>query len=188
MVFGSLFRPPTVGLDIGSSAVRAVSMRRGRSGWSLLAAGEVPMPDGCVEDGALTDPTLVSQTVQQLLDSMGMRRATIASALAGHAVIVKRLSLPSMSNAELAEAIPWEAEQYIPFDLADVQLDYRCSAAPMPSRPKAGTAMPPNRALKCCSSPPARNGSTTAPARLPRPAAGPSWSTSRPSPSPMPIR
>jgi type IV pilus assembly protein PilM len=125
MVFGSLFRPPTVGLDIGSSAVRAVSMRRGRAGWTLQAAGEAPMPDGCIEDGALTDPTLVSQTVQQLLDSLGLRRATITSALSGHSVIVKRLSLPAMTDAELTEAIPWEAEQYIPFDLADVQLDYQ---------------------------------------------------------------
>jgi type IV pilus assembly protein PilM len=125
MVLGSLLRPPTVGVDIGSSAVRAVAMRQGRNGWSLLAAGEAPVPDGCIEDGAVTDPTLVSQTVQQLLDSLGMRRASVTSALAGHAVIVKRLSLPAMSDAELAEAIPWEAEQYIPFDLADVQLDYQ---------------------------------------------------------------
>jgi type IV pilus assembly protein PilM len=125
MVFGSLFRPPTVGLDIGSSAVRAVCLRRGRNGWSLMAAGEAPVPDGCIEDGAMADPTLVSQTVQQLLDSLGLRRATVTSAMSGHAVIVKRLSLPAMSDAELTEAIPWEAEQYIPFDLADVQLDYQ---------------------------------------------------------------
>jgi type IV pilus assembly protein PilM len=125
MVFGSLFRPPTVGIDIGSSAVRAVSLKRGRGGWSLIAAGEAPIPDGCIEDGAMADPALVGQTVKHLLDSLGLRRATVTSALAGHAVIVKRLSLPAMSDAELAEAIPWEAEQYIPFDLADVQLDYQ---------------------------------------------------------------
>jgi len=125
MVFGSLFRPPTVGVDIGSSAVRAVSLRRGRNGWSLIAAGEAPIPEGCIEDGAGADPEMVGQTVKHLLDSLGLRRATVTSALAGHAVIVKRLSLPAMSEAELAEAIPWEAEQYIPFDLADVQLDYQ---------------------------------------------------------------
>ena len=50
--------------------------------------------------------------------------ARIAVALPGSAVIVKRLSLPAMSPQELADAITWEAEQYIPFDLADVQLDY----------------------------------------------------------------
>jgi type IV pilus assembly protein PilM len=125
MVLGSFLRPPTVGVDIGSSAVRAVSLRRARSGWSLIAAGEAAIPEGTIQDGTVTDQTLVSQTVQQLLDSLGMRRANVASALAGHAVIVKRLSLPAMSDAELTEAIPWEAEQYIPFDLSEVQLDYQ---------------------------------------------------------------
>jgi len=143
MVTGSFFRPPTVGVDIGSSAVRAVSLKQSRGGWSLLAAGEAPIPDGCIQDGAVSDPTMVSQTVNQLLDSIGMRRATIASALSGHAVIVKRLSLPAMTDAELSEAIPWEAEQYIPFDLADVQLDYQVlrnaeSAKPAADGAKAG--------------------------------------------------
>ena len=56
---------------------------------------------------------------------MKLRRAKVASALSGHAIIVKRLSLPAMSEAELGDAIPWEAEQYIPFDLSEVQLDYQ---------------------------------------------------------------
>ena len=95
------------------------------------------MPDGCIQDGAVADPAMVSQTVQQLLDSLGMRRASITSALAGHAVIVKRLSLPAMSDAELAEAIPWEAEQYIPFDLADVQLDFQVISGGDSTKPAA---------------------------------------------------
>ena len=125
MNVGTLLRPSTVGVDIGSSAVKAVSLRRGRGGWSLVAAGEAPLPDGSMQDGAVADPALVSDTVSQLLDSLKVRRATVASALSGHAVIVKRLALPAMSQAELAEAIPWEAEQYIPFAIADVQLDYQ---------------------------------------------------------------
>jgi type IV pilus assembly protein PilM len=125
MQLGSALRPPIVGLDIGSSAVKAIVLRRGRGGWSLVAAGEAPLPEGSIQDGAASEPTLVSEAVSQLLDSLKVRRARVAAALAGHAVIVKRLSLPSMSDAELSEAIPWEAEQYIPFDLADVQLDYQ---------------------------------------------------------------
>lgn len=125
MLLGAAFRPPTVGLDIGSSAVKAVVLRRGRGGWSLVAAGEASMPEGSLQDGAAAEPTAVSEAVGGLLDSLRMRRARVAAALAGHAVIVKRLSLPSMSAAELAEAIPWEAEQYIPFDLSEVQLDYQ---------------------------------------------------------------
>jgi type IV pilus assembly protein PilM len=67
----------------------------------------------------------VSETAAALLDTLGLRRAHIATALSGQAVIVKRLALPPMRAEELAEAIPWEAEQYIPFAIADVQLDYQ---------------------------------------------------------------
>ena len=136
MNLGSIIRPSTVGVDIGSSAVKAVCLRRGRGGWSLVAAGEAPLPDGSMQDGAVADPALVSDTVSQLLDSLKLRRASVASALSGHAVIVKRLSLPSMSAAELTEAIPWEAEQYIPFDLADVQLDYQVVGSKQPTSDK----------------------------------------------------
>ena len=125
MVLGSAFRPPVVGLDIGSSAVKAVVLRRNRAGWSLVAAGEAPLPDGSIQDGTATEPAAVTDAVSKLFDSIRLRRAHVAAALSGHAVIVKRLSLPSMSEAELGEAIPWEAEQYIPFDLSDVQLDYQ---------------------------------------------------------------
>jgi type IV pilus assembly protein PilM len=125
MFLGAAFRPPTVGLDIGSSAVKAVALRRGRGGWSLVAAGEAPLPTGAIDGGTTVEPTAVSETVNELLDSLRLRRVNIATALSGHAVIVKRLALPAMSQAELAEAIPWEAEQYIPFDLSEVQLDYQ---------------------------------------------------------------
>lgn len=125
MLLGSAFRPPMVGLDIGSSAVKAVVLRRGRGGWSLVAAGEAPVPEGSLQDGATAEPTLVSEAVSALFDNLRLKRARVAAALSGHAVIVKRLSLPAMSQAELNEAIPWEAEQYIPFDLSEVQLDYQ---------------------------------------------------------------
>jgi len=125
MGFGAAFRPPVVGLDIGSSAVKAVVLRRGRNGWSLAAAGEAPMAEGSLQDGAAAVPTAVIEAIDTVFDTMRIRRARVAAALSGHAVIVKRLSLPAMSQAELSEAIPWEAEQYIPFDLSEVQLDYQ---------------------------------------------------------------
>jgi len=125
MNLGAAFRPPTVGLDIGSSAVKAVVLKRGRGGWSLVAAGEAPLPDGSVTNGSATEPTAVSEAVSGLFDTLRLKRALVATALSGHAVIVKRLALPAMSQAELTEAIPWEAEQYIPFDLSEVQLDYQ---------------------------------------------------------------
>lgn len=125
MALATLFRPPMVGLDIGSGSVKAVALRRSRTGWSLSGAAEVPVPaTGGPDDGA-SESTVISETVSQVFDALHLRRARVSAALAGHSVIVKRLSLPAMSQAELSEAIPWEAEQYIPFDLTDVQLDYQ---------------------------------------------------------------
>jgi type IV pilus assembly protein PilM len=119
-----------VGLDIGSGAVKAVSLKKSRAGWSLVAAAEVPVPVAGAHDSQSTQDAAVSETVNDVFEAMRLRRARVATALSGHAVIVKRLSLPSMSRAELAEAIPWEAEQYIPFDLNDVQIDYQVVNAP----------------------------------------------------------
>lgn len=114
------FRAPIVGLDVGTDAVKAVVLKKLRSGWSLVAATEVPMPDS-----GTSDPDATADVLKQVFDTLKLRRARVATALAGQSAIVKRLSLPAMSDAELAEAIPWEAEQYIPFDLADVQLDFQ---------------------------------------------------------------
>ncbi len=114
------FRAPVVGLDVGTDAVKAVVLKKMRSGWSLVAAAEVPMPDS-----GTSDPDAAADVLKQVFDTLRLRRARVATALAGQSAIVKRLSLPAMSDAELAEAIPWEAEQYIPFDLADVQLDFQ---------------------------------------------------------------
>lgn len=120
MRFPRPFRPPVIGLDMGSDAVKAVILRRSRGSWTLVAAAEAPMPDT-----GTSDPDAAADALREVFDTLRVRRAQVAAALSGHAVIVKRLSLPPMSDAELAEAIPWEAEQYIPFDLADVQLDYQ---------------------------------------------------------------
>jgi type IV pilus assembly protein PilM len=63
--------------------------------------------------------------VRDVCKALKVRRVRVVAALSGHAVSVKRLTVPSMSDAELAEAIPWEAEQYVPFDLSEVHLDYQ---------------------------------------------------------------
>ncbi len=121
----SAFKPPLVGLDLGTHAVRAVALRPKRRGWALIAAGEAFMPAG--EEATQTE---LAQTAATLLDSLGLRRAGVAAAVSGHAVIVKRLTLPPMDARELADTIPQEAAQYIPFPLADVQLDYQVMDGP----------------------------------------------------------
>ena len=122
------FRRAIVGIDIGTDTVKAVELGHARSGWCLRSAAETLVATG---DGAVdgeSDPVVVADAVRRTLLTLGMKRARVNVALSGHAVIVKRLTLPAMSQVELAEAIRWEAERCIPFDLADVQLDFQVVA------------------------------------------------------------
>lgn len=117
-----------VGLDVGDSSIKVVQLKelgKGR-GWQVTKAGWEFLSSEAIVDGAIMDAQLVTETVQRLFERCRISTKTpIATALSGHSVIVKRISLPTMSAAELDESIHWEAEQYIPFDIEDVNLDYK---------------------------------------------------------------
>lgn len=117
-----------VGLDIGDSSIKVVELKeqgKGR-GYELLRLGWEPLSSEAIVDGQIMDAQLVTETIQRLFQRCKIKNSTpVATALCGHHVIVKRISLPVMSDAELAESIHWEAEQYIPFDIDDVNLDYQ---------------------------------------------------------------
>ena len=115
-----------VGLDIGDSSIKIVELKelgKGR-GYRLARLGWEPLSAEAIVDGAIMDSQLVIDTIQRLVQRCRIKNTQVATALSGHSVIVKRISLPVMSEAELAESIHWEAEQYIPFDIEDVNLDY----------------------------------------------------------------
>jgi type IV pilus assembly protein PilM len=116
-----------VGLDIGSSAVKAVELKSGGKGgdeFQLINIGMEPLPPEAIVDGAIMDSGAVIDAVQRLFQAQKIKTNEVATSVSGNAVIVKKISLPQMSNEELAESIHWEAEQYIPFDIQDVSLDY----------------------------------------------------------------
>jgi len=120
-------RPQTVGLDIGSTAVRVVALRPTRQGWTLIAAAEAPMPPASLPDGTAVEPEGASAAIRQALARTPIRRPRVVAAVSGRAAFVKRLLLPRMSARELSEAIRWEAEQHVPFDPAVIRLDYHVS-------------------------------------------------------------
>jgi len=122
-----VFRKPKalVGLDIGSSAVKAVELKAAGKGYKVTAFGTEPVPPDSIADGAIIDAAAVADAIRKLFDSRGIKTKEVAASLSGNAVIVKKISVPFMTEAELAEAIHWEAEQYIPFDIQDVNLDYQ---------------------------------------------------------------
>ncbi len=114
-----------VGLDIGSSAVKAVEVKGSGKSCKVTAFGIEPVPPDSIVDGAIIDGAAVADAIRRLFESNNIRTRDVAASLAGNAVIVKKITLPKMTEAELAESIYWEAEQYIPFDIQDVNLDYQ---------------------------------------------------------------
>jgi type IV pilus assembly protein PilM len=114
-----------IGLDIGSSAVKAVELKPAGKGYKVTAFGAEPIPPDSIVDGAIIDGAAVADAIRRLLDGRGLKTKDVAASLSGNAVIVKKITLPIMTDAELAESIYWEAEQYIPFDIQDVNLDYQ---------------------------------------------------------------
>ena len=114
-----------VGVDIGSSAVKAVELTRGAGGEVMARAGVQPVPRESVVKGAIVDRPAVAEALRSLFDRVGIRRRSVALSLPGSAVVAREITMPRMSRAELAGSIAWEAEQHIPFDLRDVNLDYQ---------------------------------------------------------------
>jgi type IV pilus assembly protein PilM len=123
-LFGS--KKGLVGVDIGSSAVKAVELKPGGRGgeYHLLKLGLEPLPPEAIVDGAIMDSGAVIDAIQRLFTVNKIKTNDVATSVSGNAVIVKKISLPQMTQEELAESIHWEAEQYIPFDIQDVALDY----------------------------------------------------------------
>jgi len=115
-----------IGLDIGSSAVKAVELKPSGKGFRVAAFGEEPVPADAIVDGAIIDAGAVADAIRQVFErNKAFNAKEVCASLSGNAVIVKKITLPVMTESELDESIYWEAEQYIPFDIQDVNLDYQ---------------------------------------------------------------
>jgi len=113
-----------VGLDIGSSAVKAIELKQSGKGYRVSAIGVESVPPDSIVDGAIIDGGAVADAVRRLFTNKKFKAKDVVASLSGNSVIVKKITLPAMTEAELSESIYWEAEQYIPFDIQDVNLDY----------------------------------------------------------------
>ena len=114
-----------VGLDIGSSAVKAIELKQSGKVWKVAAFGSAPVAPDSIVDGAIIDGATVADAIRASLGAANIKTREVAASLSGNAVIVKKITLPAMTPTELAESIYWEAEQYIPFDIQDVNLDFQ---------------------------------------------------------------
>src|SRR3954451_1602696 len=120
-----------LGLDIGSSSVKLVQLKEaGKRGYVLDAFGVAPLPPEAIVDGALMNSTAIVEGIRQLVSQFKLKNREVAIGVSGHSVIIKKISMPRMTRDELEESIQWEAEQYIPFDVKDVNIDVQILTPP----------------------------------------------------------
>jgi type IV pilus assembly protein PilM len=123
MVFG---RKSSIGLDIGSGYLKVVQLKDTKSGYELELFDLVPLLPELIVDGSIIDSLRLVDSLKELIRKSKIKTKDAAISMAGHSsVIIKRVSLPEMSEEELSESIKFEAEQYIPFDIDDVNLDFQ---------------------------------------------------------------
>jgi len=123
-----------IGVDIGSSAIKVCQLRESRKGYGLVRLGYAPLPAQSIVDGHVMNATVVVEAIQQALGTAKIKQKEVAVSISGQAVIIRKITVPMMTSAELDEQIQWEAEQHIPFDIKDVRVDYEV----LRRRPEAG--------------------------------------------------
>ncbi|HEX8458852.1 MAG TPA: type IV pilus assembly protein PilM [Pyrinomonadaceae bacterium] len=114
-----------VGLDIGSSSVKAVELQGKPGSLVLVNLGQENLQPDTVVDGQIMELNSVSQTIANVFGAHQIKTDRVAAGVSGSSVIVKNIIVPPMSKDELEESIDWHAEEHIPFDIADVSLDYQ---------------------------------------------------------------
>jgi type IV pilus assembly protein PilM len=113
-----------VGLDIGSSSVKAVELSKKGANLQLLNLGFENLQTDTIVDGQIMELNNVSNVISHIFTEHQIRTNRVVAGVSGHSVIVKNIVLPQMSSEELQESFSWHAEEHIPFDIADVNLDY----------------------------------------------------------------
>lgn len=114
-----------VGLDIGSSSVKAVELQKKGATLQLMNLGFENLQPDTIVDGQIMELNDVSNVIASIFSEHQIKTPRVAAGVSGHSVIVKNIILPQMSEEELQESFSWHAEEHIPFDIADVNLDYQ---------------------------------------------------------------
>lgn len=118
-------KQPLVGIDIGTHTVKLVQLKKAGKGYQLLNFGMMPLMPESIVDGTIANPTAVVEAIRNLVRMEKIKTKEVATAISGQSVIVKKIRVPEMSDKELAENIHWEAEQHIPFEISDVNIDFQ---------------------------------------------------------------
>lgn len=115
----------TVGLDIGSGLIKLVVINHGAGEPVLSKVAFTAVADDAIVEGEVMDPGLVADAIKGLFETAGVKPKHVVTAVGGRDVIIKKISMDRMKEAEAREVIRWEAEQHVPFDMDNVELDFQ---------------------------------------------------------------
>ena len=124
-MFGFGAAKNVVGLDIGSSSIKAIELKKSKGQIEVTHIGFEPLASDIVVDSMIVDSGSVSSAISKIFTENTMKSKLVATSVSGHSVIVKKISIPTMSEQELVEHIGTEAAQHIPFDISDVNIDFQ---------------------------------------------------------------
>ena len=122
MLFGKKYN--LVGLDIGSCTFKVGEIVDSKKGRSLKNFSMLDIPPGVIEEGTIREPDIAAQKIRELFKTAGIKEQNVAISIGGFSIIVKNITVQTMTEDELQSTIQLEAEQYIPFDISDVNLDF----------------------------------------------------------------
>jgi len=114
-----------IGIDIGSSSVKVVQLKDVRGGYQLVNLGMAMLPPEAIVDNAIMDSSSLVSVIRDLVESHRIKTKNVATSISGHSVIIRKIQLPIMTEEEMEASIQWEAEQYIPFEISEVNLDFQ---------------------------------------------------------------
>lgn len=114
-----------VGIDIGSSSIKLVQLRQVRGQFELVNLGVMPLVPEAIVDNAIMDSGAIVDALRNLVESLKIKTKNVATSVSGHSVIIRKIQMGIMTEEQAEASIQWEAEQFIPFDIAEVNLDFQ---------------------------------------------------------------
>ncbi|MDT8441833.1 MAG: type IV pilus assembly protein PilM [Desulfuromonadales bacterium] len=114
-----------IGVDIGSSAIKAVCLKDVKGGYELASLGMTTLPSGAIVDNVIMDSGTVVDAIKGLVESLKLKTKNVALSVSGHSVIIRKIPMQIMTEDEIETSIQWEAEKFIPFEVSEVNLDYQ---------------------------------------------------------------
>jgi type IV pilus assembly protein PilM len=123
----ALFRrnKQTIGLDVGSGFIKAAVVDHSGIEPRLMRIASLPLLSDAIVEGEIMDPTLVVDTIKAVMQTLEVKNRSVVTAVGGRDIIVKKIQMDRMPAADAREVIRYEAEQYVPFDMENVQVDFQ---------------------------------------------------------------